>query len=87
MGVPGRSDLSGTEPTGVNVRSAVMRRANLTGPILTGANLDGANFTSADLTDAVRRPGIWRADKDSAAGVNTSKGLGGNSEVARPREE
>ena len=63
-------DLRGRDFSGQDLSLAVLTLANLR-----GANLTGANFTNTDLTDAVRRPGISRADLDGAEGLDTVKGL------------
>ena len=85
-----RVDLTGAHLfnanlTGANLRYAEMEGANFTDSRLTGANLTNANLTNADLTgadftdsnltDAVRRPGINRADMEGALGLDTAKGL------------
>ena len=42
---------------------------------LNQANLTGADFTDTNLTDAVRRPGINRADLAGVKGLDTVTGL------------
>jgi hypothetical protein len=61
--------------TGANLDRANFTDADLWGANLTRADLSGADFTGAHLTNAVRRPGISRADMDGALGLNSVKGL------------
>ena len=68
-------DLRGRDFSGQDLYGANLYGADLTGANLSGADLSGANFTNTDLTDAVRRPGISRADLDGAEGLDTARGL------------
>ena len=68
-------DLRGRDFSGQDLRGANLSGANLTDANLSGANLTKADFTDADLTNAVRRPGISRADMEGVKGLDTAKGL------------
>ena len=63
-------DFSGQDLEGADLGSA-----NLKGRDLRGAKLSFADLRGADLSDAVRRPGISRADMEGATGLDTVKGL------------
>ena len=69
------ADLPRVDLTGVDVRGADLSFANLQGANLSLATLLGTDFTRAELRDAVRRPGISRADMEGATGLASAKGL------------
>jgi uncharacterized protein YjbI with pentapeptide repeats len=69
------ADLSRCGLGGANLKGHDLHGAKLSFANLRDAQLSGADFTDADLTNALRRPGISRADLDGPKGLATVKGL------------